>query len=138
MIGDLLGQECTSIRQFRHRIYGAEPSLPGPAEFGWNHNSYLTLDVATDWTLSLSTQPWSDPFADADTMQRRELARQVGLWEEAPPSRRLGQLVGQALTSVDPMLNEVGELSGLRLGFDRVAIIALVWDGAVAIHVVET
>lgn len=137
MIDELLGRRCTSIRRFQHRLAGHPPSETGPVEFLWDDGTYLSLDANTDWTLNLSSSPWADPLESLAEGRRQALAQEVGLWEEAAIPNNLTQLIGQAVISADPELNEVGELTGLRLGFEAEVVAARVLSGKLAIEVLE-
>lgn len=135
MIDALRGCRCTAVRRFHHRVAGQPPTGTGPVEFLWNDGTYLSLDASTDWTLNLSSAPWTDPFEGASEGRRQALAQEVGLWEEVTTPTNLAQFIGQAVTSVDPELNEVGELTGLRIGFDAGVVAARVLSGELAIEV---
>ncbi|MFT3887742.1 MAG: hypothetical protein QM713_06220 [Arachnia sp.] len=137
MIDSLRGRRCVSLRRFHHRFEGGPASETGPIEFTWDDGTWLTVDVKTDWTLELSEQPWSDPFARASASQRRELAVSVGLWEQAPMSAELCRLVGRVVTSAVLDLNEVGGAAGLTVAFDGLSVSARVAGGELAVEVHE-
>lgn len=111
------------------------PSEFGPIEFAWDDGQFTTLDANSDWTLELSAQPWSDPFANAPTDERHRLAAEVGLWEPAALPSDLQKVVGRTASAVEPMLNEVGELVGVRIGFSDVVVSVSVADGNVVVTV---
>lgn len=104
-------------------------------ELGWSDGTFTTLDATADWTLDLTSQPWTDPYAGAGAVERQELADEVGLWEPTTATGDLNSLVGRSVTSVDPILNEAGELSGLELGFGDVTLLAVVEAGNLVVHV---
>ena len=137
MIEALLGRRCASIRQFRHEHTGERAGDSGPIEFAWDDGTWLTLDSGADWTLDVSSRPWVDPYAHASESELDELVREVGIWREVPVRGPLCQLVGQAVTSVEAELNEVGELTGLGLGFEAQAIAARVLRGELVVEVLE-
>ena len=132
---DLVGQQCSSLRRWRHRMPGHAPSETGPVEFGWETGAWLTLYAAADWTLRISYVPWVDPFADVAGSERDLLVEEVGLWEEAPLDGASESLLGRALTSALPRFSEVGELAGLTLSFGRIVAEAEVNAGELEFHV---
>lgn len=136
MIDALPGRRCMSIRRLNHRLAGHPPSETGPIEFTWDNGTRLTLDVNPDWTLDLYNQPWTDPYAAASEGEREELAREVGLWQDAFIPSVLKRLVGQAVTSAIPEFNEVGELTGISVAFEDKVVGARVRRGELTVEVV--
>ncbi len=137
MIDTLPGRRCTCIRRFQHRLADQPPSETGPIEFTWDDGTRLTMDANTDWTLDLSSRPWTDPYPSVSESERKALAQEVGLWQEAPIPSALGRLVGQVVTSAAPELNEVGELTGLSLAFETQVVGARVLGGEVTVEVLD-
>ena len=130
-----MGRHCTSVKRWQHRIEGHEASDFGPLEFGWSGGEFTTLDVKGDWTLELSLQPWSDPFATATAEYRAALAKEVGLWEPMPLSEEFHKVMGSIVTAVDPLLNEMGELTGLKITFGDVVVLAKSYEGNLLVSV---
>ncbi|MFC4784023.1 hypothetical protein ACT8ZV_06085 [Nocardioides sp. MAHUQ-72] len=119
----------------QHRFADSIPSESGPIELGWSDGTFTTLDANADWTLDLTSKPWTDPYAGAGADERQELADEVGLWEPTTATGDLNILVGRSVTSVGPILNEAGELSGLELAFGDWLLLAAVEAGNLAVHV---
>jgi hypothetical protein len=137
LIDELTGRRCTTIRRFRHRLADQAPTETGPIELTWDDGTLLTLDAKADWSLDLSSRPWIDSYASASESEREALAREVGLWHEAPIPSTLGRLVGQAVTSTTPEFNEVGELAGLHLAFETLVVRARVVSGELSVEVLD-
>lgn len=137
MIDALAGLQCTSVRRFQHRFEGEPGSETGPIEFTWDDGSLLTLDANSDWTLHLSGQHWADPYVNASESERQTLAREVGLWHEVQIPSGLRGLVGQGVTSTEPELDEMGELTGLRILFEIQVVNARVLGGELAVEVLD-
>ena len=137
MIDTLPGRRCTSIRRFQHRLADHPPSETGPIEFSWEDGTRLTLDTNADWTLAMSGQPWADPYAGATERERKVLAQEVGLWQEALIPSALSRLVGQTVTSTVPEFNEVGDFTGLSVAFENQVVRARVFGGELAVEVVD-
>ena len=135
MIDALAGLRCTSVRRFGHRFADESVSATGPLELAFDDRSVLTLDAKADWTLHMSNQPWTDPYADASEDERGVLARDVGVWHEVATPTSLARLVGQRVSSAEPELNEIGELTGLSIAFETHVVSARVLDGELTVKV---
>ncbi|MBG6099514.1 hypothetical protein [Nocardioides luteus] len=123
------GRRCVGVRRFHHKFAGDEPSATGPIEFRWSDGTYTTVDVGSDWVLTIEPQPWTDPFGDVSDAERRRLAEEVGLWEVDSSPDQLASAVGRVLTDVALTRNEVGELVGICLSPDGLRIDACVDGG---------
>lgn len=137
MIDALTGLRCTFVRRFHHQFADEPPSETGPLELAWDDGTVLTLDADTDWTLHVSGQPWVDPYASVSGRELEALAREVGLWHEAKVPTSLARLVGQTVTSSEPLLDEMGDLTGLSLAFETQVVTARVEGGQLTVEVVE-
>ncbi|MDF0513910.1 hypothetical protein PX701_09795 [Agromyces sp. H3Y2-19a] len=124
------------MRRFFHRFDGGERSSTGPVEFAWDDGTFSTIDVGSDWVITVASRAWIDPFANASDVERQQLAIDVGLWEVEPSPRALMPVVGHILTGVEGVRNEVGLVDEVRIMFADVVVVAEVDDGdlAVTIH----
>lgn len=136
--GDLgvLGRRCVAVRRMYHRFHGEAFRTAGPLELAWSEHGHTTIDAAADWTLTISSQAWCDPFAAASDTEREALAREVGRWEPEAPAAGdpLAQIIGSDVTAAEPIFNEVGELSGLQIWFGPVELVARVVGGEIALE----
>jgi hypothetical protein len=137
MIDSLQGRTCASVRRVQHRLRGQPHGEPGALELDWGGGEYTTLDVNADWTLDVAFRSWTDPFADASVEERQRLSGDVGLWDTAEPGDDLLALVGRTVTAVQPLLNEVGELTGLEISFAETRVVARVESGGLEVRVVS-
>lgn len=136
----IVGRRCVAVTRLVHQLAG-EARTPGCAlEITWNTGEVTVLDENTDLTLSVSSGPWSDPYANCDPAELERLASEVGLWTR----RRVGDddddelalIIGETATSVEPFLNAVMELAGISIRFDAVVLTAqVVMDGLLSIEV---
>lgn len=117
MIENLLGSRCISARRLQHRFADHSAGKLGPLELGWANGEFTTLDANADWTLDVSFRPWIDPFKRASDKDRQRLSFELGLWEAVDLPEELHALIGRTVTDVRPIMNEVGELSGLEIEF---------------------
>lgn len=123
------GRRCVGVRRFHHRFAGEQPSKTGPIEFAWEDGSQSTVDVGSDWVLTVSDERWADPFAHASLQERTLLASEVGLWEADDRPPEVAPAVGRLLTDVSATLSEVDEVVGVRMDFEGLVITAQVDEG---------
>lgn len=135
MIATLVGRRCTSVRRFRHRYLGEEPSEFGPVEFGWSDGRYTTIDADSDWTMELTEARWQDPYAETSAEQREELAAEVGLWEPAPLEDDLASVIRREVSATEVDLNEVDDISALHIAFGDVIVSARLYGGNLYVSV---
>lgn len=65
----IVGRRCVAVTRLVHQLAG-EARTPGCAlEIRWATGEVLVLDENTDLTLSVSSVPWSDPYANCDPAQ---------------------------------------------------------------------
>lgn len=125
------GRLCVGVARLTHQVRG-EPPTPGCAlEILWHTGEVTVLDENTDLTLSVSSTPWRDPYANCDEAQLTRLATEVGLWSRQEPVAPdpLALVIGETATGVEPIFNRVMELAGITIRFDSVALNAAVAMG---------
>ncbi|KQY43769.1 hypothetical protein ASD18_15505 [Cellulomonas sp. Root137] len=128
-----------SVRRAHHQFAGDVPSTFGPIEFGWADGDVTTFDVRSDWTLEVVATPWFDPYADADEVRRAELAVEVGLWNPSTPSLAdpLRAVVGQSIGHVEPIFDQVADLTGVEVTFEATTVLATMYGGQLVIQVIQ-
>ena len=127
----IVGRRCVSASRLVHQVRG-EPPTPGCAlEILWHTGEVSVLDENTDLTLSVSSTPWRDPYSNCDEAQLDRLATEVGLWSRQPieDGDPLAPIVGETATEVEPILNKVLELAGIKIRFNSVVLKAEVAMG---------
>lgn len=120
----ILGRRCVGVARLKHQVAG-ESLTPGCVlEILWHTGEVTVLDENTDLTLSVSSAPWRDPYADCDEAQRQRLATEVGLWsrQKPVPGDPLALILGETAVGVEPIFNRVMELAGINIRFDSVAL----------------
>ncbi|MFE6647128.1 hypothetical protein ACFVJS_11235 [Nocardioides sp. NPDC057772] len=86
------------------------------------------IDTNSDWTLSIATGPWHDPFEGCDV---NDPGWDLGRWTLDAVGDEQAAIVGHALRDAMPRFNEVGELSGIDLEFGGYVLRVQSWGGEV-------
>jgi hypothetical protein len=117
------GLSCVSISRAVFSMPG-EPDAPGAIQLAWEDSSHTVVDVNADWTLAIVDGPWTDPLGDVDRAD-------FGIWTLATVGAcdPLAQVAGGTVVSTSMWLNEVGELTGIDITFDKGVLRLLIWDG---------
>ena len=131
----IAGRTCVGVRRIVHRFAGAASTKLNALEIAWDGGAFTTVDVNADWTLCVVDYQWADPFAGASEAQLAECAREVGLLEPAAAGEDLERLVGQKVTSVELLFNEMTELTGIRAVFAGLVLVARMWAGDLEVRV---
>ena len=136
----ILGRRCVEVTRILHQIQGEPPTMGCLLEFTWESGEVTLLQDGWEPTISVSSEPWGDPYARASESQREELAAAVGLWARKKPSEddALVRVVGERATSIEPFFNQVGQLGGIEIAFESVAVTAVaLTEGSLAVDVRE-
>jgi hypothetical protein len=122
----IVGRRCVAATRLVHQLRGEQPTPGCALEILWDTGEVSALDENTDLTLSVSSTPWRDPYADCDEAQLERLADEVGLWTRRPVGAgdALAPIIGETATDVEPLFNQVMELAGIRIRFDSVVLTA--------------
>lgn len=94
----------------------------------------VVLDVASDWTLTVTEGPWRDPFPEPLAPENREFVERCGRWTATAPLDEYG-MHGVTLRAVEPVRNEMGEVAGVGLIGDRCTLRAVQWGGDLTVTV---
>lgn len=112
------GKVISIIRRIWYVLHGEVSSASGPIELSFSDGSAILLDAGPDGeTLSVSEQPWRDPFEGQLSQENEMYIRQSGKWTafdvsgEAPYAR----LIGRAVEGVEPHLSPDGKPIGVTL-----------------------
>ncbi|MBL0886367.1 hypothetical protein [Myceligenerans indicum] len=129
---ELVGRRCAAVSRFVHQFTGEPATSTGPLELIWDDGQVTVLDVRSDWTLDVSSDPWVDPYLEATPPEREHLGREVGLWSRIlidESADDLSAVVGARVTAAEPWHNEIGELAGADITFDTARITLRQWAG---------
>lgn len=120
------GSSCISISRAVFSMPGV-PATPGAVQLAWEDGSHTVVDVNADWTLSIGHGLWVDPLGGVDNAD-------FGKWTLAAVGARdpLAEVAGSVVVSTSIRLNEVGELNGIDIAFDRGVLRLRVWEGDLA------
>ncbi|WP_285472765.1 hypothetical protein [Actinoplanes sp. NBRC 101535] len=108
-----------------------EPENPsaGPVHLLFADGSGILIDGRSDWSLEMTETTREDDAWRA----RFDYDVEGSRWSVRDASRESPFLpvLGRRLTSLEPIHNEVGEVTGLRLDFDGRLITLNTWQGEV-------
>lgn len=134
----IVGRRCVGATRLVHQVRGEAPTAGCALELLWNTGEVSVLDENTDLTLSVTSTPWQDPYANCEQAQLERLASEVGLWSRVPVETgdELAPVIGETATDVEPIFNKVMELAGIKIRFGSVILHAeVVMDGLLGIGV---
>jgi hypothetical protein len=103
---------------------GEDVSPEGAVQISWSDHSGTVFDVDSEWVLSVERGPWLNPLAGADPTI-------FGEWGLLAVSRDdpISDVIGDAVDSVVPSLDEMGELSAVELRFSKSVVGLTSWAG---------
>lgn len=126
-----VGRTVVGIRRVLFEFNGHLDRDRGPIELSFGGGAVLFMDAASDGeSLSLSTEPWADPFAGPLSAENAEFVRRSGKWSaiDVGGEPAIARLLGEQVIHVTPISNvdhrPVGAV--LRIGrYDlRVEVVA--------------
>jgi hypothetical protein len=121
------GEALTSLRrvvfQYPDRT---ESKNNGPLEVTLTDGRVLLFGVGSDGeSLTVSTTPWHDPFADNMTSDNLDFVQRSGKWivSEVGEESSLNTVVGSPILSVQTISNVLGRHTGVILELATVSVI---------------
>ena len=102
-----------------------QPVVTEGALFIWFGDRVLCFDVEGDGErLSVSHEPWTDPFAEPLDHENAMYVATHGKWTlfDVSTERPYSDVVGASLDSILPIANELGRLTGVSLEFGETVL----------------
>lgn len=120
-----IGSPITRVRRV-HYVYRGVPDTDfGPLELTFGRDTILLDGAADGETLRVCTTKWEDPFAGPLSDQNEAFVERAGKWTafDVSGAGALATLIGDVLASVEPVLGESGNVTGMILRTGRGGVI---------------
>jgi hypothetical protein len=128
----LIGRELVKVvRLAWRRADGRGDPQSGPVQLVFDDGRGLVLCGRSDWTVRLV---WTGPHDDS-WLAAYDYVHDGGRWlaRDASMEFPFASFIGRRLDDLDPVLNELDEVVGLRLDFACQILTLSLWEGEVRI-----